>query len=84
MRIYFHSDVAKLYGIEAAIIYDELRFREMGSDCTLNGFQDTFPFLTSLQIQTALNKLENAGVIVKVRVSDCPFDDRIKYDFPHE
>ncbi len=75
----FDTDIAGLVGVNAAIIYESIRWwclkhKVDGTNYydgnwwvfnSLEAWDELFPYLTARNIRTALDKLVNAGLIVK-------------------
>ncbi|MEM5478081.1 hypothetical protein [Pacificibacter sp. AS14] len=84
----FEPKIAAQVGLNAAVLYQNLTFwieknqanrRNLrdGRYWTYNSvtaFAELFPYLTEKQIRTALDKLSNAGLIVKGQFSDDRYD----------
>lgn len=87
-RFCFSGDIAKRYGVNAAIILENLRFwishnRDNGMNFydgkywtynSMDAFQRQFEFLTVKQIRGALDKLKEEGVIITGNYNQSAFD----------
>lgn len=93
----FDPEIAKIVGINAAVIYQNLvwwtqknaaneRHYYDGRYWTYNSvkaFDDLFPYLTRAQIRSALIKLEEAGLIVTGNFNQSAYD-RTKWYSPND
>lgn len=93
----FDPEIAKIVGVNAAVIYQNLvwwtqknaaneRHYYDGRYWTYNSvkaFDSLFPYLTAKQIRTALEKLEQANLIVSGNFNQSAYD-RTKWYSPNE
>lgn len=84
----FDTEVAKVVGANAAVIFHNIAFwcarnrangkhEHDGRFWTYNSasaFSELFPWLTERQIRTALGKLESAGLVVSGNYNSMPYD----------
>jgi len=84
----FAPGIAAQVGLNAAVLYQNLTFwieknranrRNFRDDRywtynSIPAFAELFPYLTEKQIRTALDKLLNAGLILKGQFSDDKYD----------
>lgn len=90
---YFDINVAKLYGVNCAVILQNIHhwvkkneanginFRD-GYYWTYNStkaFQALFPYLSQKQIETALKKLRDEGVIITANYNEMKYDRTLWY-----
>ena len=78
MNRYFNTCIASAYGIDAAILFEDIRVEALRSEAAGSNFHDgrywmkrsvksfaeEHPYLTSRAIRRALDSLEHAGLIV--------------------
>ena len=95
MRHYFDTEVAKECGINAAIIYENIKFwiehnRKNGKNLkegktwmysTQKELSEQFEYLSVKQVRTALEKLETAGYIIKGNFNRSGYDRTCWYTF---
>lgn len=88
MTFLFDSDVAKIAGTNSAVLFQNIAFwvdknrannkhLHDGRYWTYNSnqaFVDLFPFLSRQQIRTALDKLQESGLIETGEYNEIPFD----------
>lgn len=92
---YFKDNVARLYGIKAAIVAEHLweityeneddshfyRHDAIWARCSIKTMTVRFPFLTRSEIEYALNRLYTNGVIRKGKFNENRFDKTNWYSF---
>lgn len=89
----FNIEVAKKYGVEAAVVFNYFCWEVYKSKCGKRDFYDglywtresnnelkeQFPYLTERQINYAIKKLVDAGVLVKSNYNVSPYDRTLWY-----
>lgn len=84
----FDSEVAKLVGVNAAVLFKNIEYwveknatngqnEHDGRYWTYNSvkaYSEQFPYLTQKQIRTALSKLEDSGLVMTGAFNDVPYD----------
>ena len=93
----FDPEIAKIVGVNAAVIYQNLVWwtqknaanerhyydRRYWTYNSVKAFDSLFPYLTAKQIRTALDKLEQANLIVSGNFNQSAYD-RTKWYSPNE
>lgn len=93
MTHFFDTEVAAKYGVNAAVIFQNLVFWCQHSEANGKNFHDghywtynsakalaeLFPYMTEKQIRTALNKLLADGVVIKGKYNDNKYDQTLWY-----
>lgn len=88
MEHHFNIEDAKKYGVNAAVILNNIRFWEAKNRAngvnlhdekywtynSVEAYQELFPYLTADQIRYALNKLVEEGAILKGNYSENKYD----------
>lgn len=84
----FESDIAVKYGVNAAILLQNLRFwieKNAANEKhfydgyywtynSIKAFEGMFPYMSTRQIRTALDKLENEGIIISGNYNTSTYD----------
>jgi hypothetical protein len=84
---YFNRNIAKTYGIKAAILLQyishnqDIRRDDKGFYKTIKGFQEACPYLSAYQIKSTLAKLRAGGVLKANAHNKHKYDRTIWYTF---
>ena len=88
MNHFFNIEDAKTYGINCAVILENIRFwvaKNKANDKhyydgkfwtynSIKAYRELFPYLTERQIRTALDKLLEVGIVQKGNYNENPYD----------
>lgn len=88
MQHHFTVEVAKEYGINCAVLLDNFIYWQKENEAnrrnyhdgrywsynTIKAFTEMFPYLSTQNIRTAIQKLLNAGLIISGEFADDPYD----------
>ena len=89
----FDTDVAVKYGVNCAILLEDIRYRVEKNKANKENFHDgrywtynsksefgkTFPYMSYKQIRTALDTLRAEGLVETGNFSDNPYDRTLWY-----